>query len=494
MLLRLCQLKRPLLMGLFLLASCSTKNTPTPPNEILTTFPNKWFSKNIEHSIINVNEVPVPHLFFDTTADFNSSEKTVNLIITTPEDSPHDYRIDLNSGQRYFTHAFCQQKDVWNNYSKSIFKPVFSIGYMPRTLDQTGEPQKVIVWGKDHEHRTLSATNYHRVRLFGAYIEQVCLDGNCLGKNNWVSRLVFMAVDDDDDKTRDIQTIAEFKEQFDWDKSKAYLGNINGRNFIGDKTYPAFRISEPVEYAEAMEFFKNHSIIFTDEELKKVQTGCHNLYESLWDKVGKIRTEDQEAKTADQMKEKIKLKTDFKKKNLPFGFAARLKVFTKKYFNEITTCEKFVYHGNINQNQEKFWFLSYVGMFYRLHREGYYFDCKTKVWQRNNMGDNGELVHQLKRDINECDEVALDQAMGNLPNFMNGLKGEDEYFRLIDYDTHSFGSHNKLYSWVKMPARRFECSLDPNVEIRRNLKVFPEDVAWKQRAVKDYDDDQKIIR
>jgi hypothetical protein len=209
--------------------------------------------------------------------------------------------------------------------------------------------------------------------------------------------------------------------------------------------------------------------------------------------VGKESLEDKPAKNMAEMKAKIKLREQMKKEKKPVGFAERFRIFTKKYFSEISTCEKFVYHGNINLDREKFWFLSYVGLYYRLHREGYYFDCNNKVWQRNALNDEGVFIHDLRRDIDKCKELEIDQAMGNLQNFLHGLKNERDNFRFIDYDNHPFGTHKKLYSWVKDKSRKFDCSKDPNLAVKKEIKFFPDDVSWKKRNIKDYADREKII-
>lgn len=458
----------------------------------MTTFSNNWFSKNLNHSIVNTNGEPVPHIMFDTTPEFGIEEGVVNVAIAVPEGSAHAYDIDLSSGQRYFTHSYCKQSDVWNLYSGSINRPVFSIGYMPRVLDQLGEPQKVIVWSTRSGFRDTTTSNYHKVKLITAYVEQHCPEGNCLGKNNWLSKLVFLAVDAEDKNLNWISTSAEFKKKIDWEKAKAYLENIDGRNFIGEQTYPATRVGQLIEYDEAFSYFKKRSIFLTDTELKKVQNGCHALYDSFWEEVGKEHPEDKPATTAEELTAKLKLREAIRKKRLPVGFAERLQVFTRKYYNEFSTCEKFVYHGNINRDREAFWFLSHMGIFFRLHREGYYFDCRHKTWQRNVLNDKGEPVYDLKRDIEFCREAEFDQAMAYLPNFLNGLKGEKEYFRFIDYDNHTFGTHAKMYSWVKSRNRKFDCK-DPNTEIRKELRVYPEDVKWKERNIKDIADKLKLI-
>lgn len=496
MLLRLCQLKSPVLglISLTLLSSCSwRKHDGSGANELLTTFPNKWFSQSSSHSIVNSQNEPQPHILFDTTPEFNATERTVNVVLSTVEGSDHAYAIDLNSGQRYYTHTYCKQKDVWNNYSGTINRPVFSIGQMPRVLDQLGDSQKVIVWSKRSSFFDTAYSNFHKVRLVGAYVEQICPDGNCLGKSNWLSKLVFVGVDAEDNSLKGVNNITDFKKTFDWEKSKAVLENIDGRNFIGDMTYPATRVGQLIEYPEAFDYFKKRSIFLTDVELKKIQKGCHILYDRLWTEVGQEREEDKPVKDAKELNEKVKLREKLKKEKKPIGFAQRFTAFTRKYYNEVSTCEKFVYHGNINLDREKFWFLSYVGLYYRLHREGYYFDCRSKIWQRNILNDQGQPVYDLKRDIEFCREQEFDQAMDYLPNFLKGLKSERDYFRFVDYDNHSFGTHRKMYSWVKVKSRKFDCANDPNTTVKKDLNVFPEDVNWKERNVKDYASREKII-
>src|SRR5690606_14199304 len=150
--------------------------------------------------------------------------------------------------------------------------------------------------------------------------------------------------------------------------------------------------------------------------------GCHILYERLWQEVGEEGPEDRSARTPKEYEEREKSRRELRIKELPAGFAERFASFTRKYFDEISTCEKFVYHGNINLNPEKCWLLSHLGIFYRLHKEGYYFDCRQKSWQRNILNTRGQPVYDLKARVGECSESNLDLAMAYLPNFLMGLK------------------------------------------------------------------------
>jgi hypothetical protein len=498
MLLRLCQLKCwPLFMLMLItLSACSWRqeNNEFLGKELITTVSNKWFSENKNHTLIGPDGQPLPHLLFDTAPDFEDVDRSVDVLVAVPEDSEHSYSIDLYSGQRYYTHTYCKQKDIWSSYPSSVNRPVFSVGYIPRVLDQLGEIQKVIIWTKRKDFKETANFNYHKVKLVGAYVEQICPEGNCLGKSTWLSKLVFIGVDAEDKTLEGIHTIADFTKTFDWDASKATLENMDGRNYIGDKTYPAIKVGQLIEYEDAFDYFKKRSIFLTETELKKIQKGCHALYDGLWDEVGKSHPEDVSTTTREEWAAKEKIREELKKKKMPFGFAARFQKFTKKYFNEISTCEKFVYHGNLNGDSEKFWFLSYMGLYYRLHREGYYFDCKSKAWQRNIVNDRGQPVYDLKRDIDSCKETEIDQAMDYLPNFLAGIRNEKEFFRFVDYDDFPVGTSNKMYAWVKYKSRKFDCSNDENIIIKKQMKLFPEDVSWRERAVKDYSDDSKIIK
>ncbi len=463
-----------------------------PSDEVMNTFPANWFSVNKNHSLQDSSGTPVSHLFFDTVPEFSPLKRTVNVIIVTPENSPYAYRLDLTTGQRYFDHAYCEQKDIWGAYGSSIERPGFSIAYMPRVLDQSGEPQKVLVWSKRKGFTDIIDTNYHKVRLVGSYSEQICPEGNCIGKSNWISKLVFLAVDDEDESLRAINNIQEFTANFDWASIKATIENMDGRNFIGDSTFPMVKVNPPITIEASLEYFKKGSIFFTEGELKKIQKGCHLLYDRLWNKVGKVLPEDRPITTIEELNAKIKEKEA--NKNLPpTGFAARFRKFTKKYYNEISTCEKFVYHGNINGDREIFWFLSHLGLFYRLHREGHYFDCKTKTWRQNSLNEHNQLSYDFQKELNQCKEKEIDLAMSSLPNFLSGLKGERDFYRFIDYDNRTFGTHKKMYSWIKGKSNKYDCSNDPNVEIKKETRLFPEDVFWKTRHVEHMPEAMKII-
>ena len=104
MLSRLCQLKSLTLSLLLILGSCAWK-AKEEASEILRKTNPQWFSVSTKHSLQNLDEKPLSHLFYDATPDFNQTLQKVNVVIATPQNSDYGYMIDLSSGQRHFTHA-----------------------------------------------------------------------------------------------------------------------------------------------------------------------------------------------------------------------------------------------------------------------------------------------------------------------------------------------------------------------------------------------------
>lgn len=489
MLLRFCQLKSLMIFLLVLnLFSCSTKKEVKSDRQL----PNHWFSVNKNHSLQDIDENAKTHLLFDSESALDPSAKLVNVMIETYAHSPHAYIIDQLSGQRYFSHSFCKQDDIWKT-SESVNRPSFSVGVIPKVLDQLGLSQKVIVFSKRKEFSDSDKKFPKRVRLVGSYIEQICPSGNCLGKDNWLSRLVFIAVDNEDQFYADVKDLPALQKKINWEKVKAEIQNLAGQNYVGDKLYPSVKVASLVEINEALDYFKKRSIILDNQYLSKIQRGCFILYDRLWDEVGKMRPEDMPANNQDELTKKIKTIEKLKEKRKPYNFAQRFGKFTEKFAGEITTCNRFIYHGNINQDLEKFWFLSYMDIFYRLHRDGHYYDCQTKRWTRNILDINGKRVHDLKKDIHLCSNKDIDMAMNYLPNYLKSLTGEPHYYRFIDYDNRGFGTHEKIYSWVGVQNLKMSCSKDINEDIKKQTKNFPDDVRWKERESNDYSSKEKII-
>jgi hypothetical protein len=482
-------------LSLLLLVACAHQRSAREKDdqEIMSIYKPRWFGTSIEHSLQDLKGEPLQHLYFDTAPEVARSERILTAVITTPEDSKHAYRVDLLSGQRYYTHTYCAQSDIWKRESGKVGAPTFAVGYVPRILDQTGEPQKIIIFGTAHRSYELDS-NYHRVRVVGGYIEKECPQGNCAGRDTWRTRLVLLGIDEENRSLDDVRDLASFRQRFIWSRVRATLENMDGRAPSGQKLQALVEVARELEPEQALDYMRKSSVFMTEAELKKIQTGCHKVYDRLWKSVGIERPEDRPAKTTDELNQKLKVKEDLRGRRLPVGRARRLHKFISKYSEELATCSRFVYHGNLNQDVEKFWFLNHMAFFVRLHREGYYFDCNRRAWQRNLITVHGDKGHELKTRIGECDEKDIDAAMGYLPNFLKTLHTEsNHYYRFIDYDNHPHGTHRKLYSWVRIRKPRLDCAEKaPPVKTREDL--YPEDVVWRNWDHVDIEDRLKIIQ
>jgi hypothetical protein len=209
-----------------------------------------------------------------------------------------------------------------------------------------------------------------------------------------------------------------------------------------------------MDFKEIQGFLAKQTIRFEQEELFKMQKSCLSLYDMLWNNVYLNQNPANEFS-------KLDLKD-------------RLGKFLQKYLKDYNTCNKYVHPGSPKFNNERFWFLSTFSLFVKLHQEGYYFDCARRAWQGNALSGFGEVVHDIRREFKSCSYSDIKQAFNLLSNFVRNLKdGDRSYYRFIDYDNHQFGTHERLFSWVKLPASKFECSAPLNFEI------FPEDLSWK---------------
>lgn len=492
MIVRLCQLKTLSICGLIFIGGCSLFTSKEEKVERATrNFKVSWFKENSQHSLFDQSLEAKPHLFLDSITSIDPETKRVEVFIETPSHSENIYQIDPVSGQRHYVQSTCGQRDVWGTYGKSIEKNHFSIGIIPRFYDQLSTPQKVIIFGLDHE----GALNFNTttVRLVSAVVIQVCNSANCMSNDSWLSRLVYIAVAD----TPKYSTINDNKELLkviDWPYTKATLENMYGVS--GSPTNPVgkVKVGQPLILAEALDYSAKRQIKLEETSLKKVQKGCHTLYDKFWKDVGEERLEDKATKTVEELNTKLRHIEKLKSTGKQVGFNHRLRKFIEKYHDQFITCQKLVYAGNINENVEKFWFLNFMDIFFRLHSEGHHFDCRAKVWRLNGLNKFGNPMFSLKEDISECSNSDLDAAFNFLGNYLSTLKREGkDHYRFIDYDNGANGTHEKIYRWIKFHAPIYTCKNDPNREILKRVKEFPEDAIWKQRDSSDFSRNEKII-
>lgn len=485
---RLCQLKT-LMILLALCTSCSWKKEKkiNGNEELLTMIRDRSHGLAApEYEWKSIDGEKQDHLFFDVTSGYSRDGRLVNTVILSTADSKNQYKIDLQSGLRYFDHEWCSANDAWKKYSGSLNSIPFSLGVIPGVVDLSGEAQKVFIFGGSKKYKTLQDQNYFQVRLVGSVVQQVCIEGNCLGKKNWPSRLIFLGVDPEDSAFADVRTVQDLKEKINFNEVKAYIENYEGINTLGTKEFPAASMGDFIDFGPAFEFQKKYSVMITPEEREKMVKSCHAIYDKAWRDVGVKTIFDTPSRSTEELKEKIKVRSEWKKAQIPVEFNERLRSFTKKYWTHFVTCSKFVRYPSVNIAPEKFWFLTDIGIFYTLHSDGHYYDCGRKAWSKNTLSNSGEMVHDLKNEIFNCSTRDIDLAFNYLGPYLMGLRNSHKfYYRFIDYDSHSHGTHAKIYSWIKY--RRFEsnCSSAVNDQVFQKSQVMPLDHKWEPRDVKE---------
>lgn len=486
-------------MSVFLLIACSgtkQKNQDTDSNStvygtkeyadaFVTQVRPRWFKTAQRFKLVDSKNNLLPHRFFDVPPAFDLKKKTANAIITTPEGSLYGYNLDLVSGQLYLENKFCERNDVMKKYPDEITSPPFSIGVIPRVLDQLNLPQKVIVFGGRDYFKKYHLTHYFDVRIVGAFIEQMCPYGSCLKKDQWNSRLVLVAVQNGHKKYEKVKDLIDLKELVDWPYVKAFIENGRGANKIAENYFPAYRMGAQVSVNQALNFLERNSTVFSVERLGKMRLSCYKMYDYIWKDLSYISADELVAKNTKEIREKaLKLKSSIgstKKKAKPF-YRRFLKNF-KKYHSQFKTCSRYIAPTNINQSPERHWFFAYYKAFHALHELGYIYECKGNKWVVNPYVAKDQRAIPLKQQMTTCSardiDAAMEAAVLTLENIRQ--KGRKSY-RYVDYDKSSIGTHHKLYSWVPISGKAFSCKDKRDREFVLSRPSFPLDIKWKKRG------------
>lgn len=448
----------------------------------------KWFKQPQRFSLQgDYGETP-KHFFFDVNPDISLDKQTVNFVVETPEDSPYAYKIDLLSGQHYMHHQYCELRDAWDLFKESIMRPPYTLGIVPRVFDQLGEPQKVIVFGMKDYYQKNFKDNFFDGRVVGGYIEEVCKKGACLEKKQWDRRLVLIAVQKNNDEFKKVQNIDDLKKVVDWPSIKAFAENGHGHNQLGQKFYPSLKMGPIIDAKSALNFLRSHSIFFTVKKLTKMRNSCYTLYDHLWKELGELSDYEKKIEAAKTKEDFVALNKDYNKNVANLFYRRFLREF-RKYAENIKTCMKYIYYGNVHEDSDRFWFFSQLHLFALAHDQGYTYNCRSGSWSRNPLKVDGKRVLSLKNEFMECSAHNVDNAFVQAANLLKTLKRSNHpSYRFIDYDGGSLGTHNKLYSWVPIPNKRYECS--KNNEFYMTKPIIPKDIRWKKRSL----DKMKKIR
>lgn len=448
------------------------------------------------------------HAFFDLTPFRTKESPDISYFLTTPVGSAHHYELDLVSGQTYRKNSYCEQKDIWESYEKKINRPSFSIGVIPRLLDQASEPQSIWVFGaKDYLFPAFDKgrAQSQRARIVGGFVWQYCKDYPCRTNQNWLSRLVFVGVNKFDPKFSDVNTLEELKKKVDWPYVKAFAQNGWGRSVAGTIPEPAYRMVGEVPAEKAIEFAFRAGHLFSFQEINSLRKNCFYLYDYLWRSLNKVRKnmEKNIASATDQValdleKEAQRIR-DMKNFSLNTVFADKaeddirsseggieeeralvdfkrfFQYFYDRYGERYKTCSKFVRPANHRQDANRAWFFAYLNNWFHLEELDYYYLCSRRSWLKNPKMANGKrrFDPKVKR---RCSSQDLDVSFERGVTVMASMAGADaSHWRFIEFDNGIGGSHQEVYSWVFENGKKLGCNARA---LEEEAPIFPEDVSW----------------
>ncbi len=466
-----------ILMLMILMVSCSTiedflsdddekkSHVLVQPEMVEMRSEQIWFNIPKRFSSYDNKGDLVDHLFFDYNPLISQEKNLINFISLTPADSQTYFRLDLSSGRSFREFNFCPQDDIWEKYDRTIDRPPFTDGIIPRVLDELAKPQRIIVFGRDKYYQE-KVQRSHRVRVIGGVVEQYCKRSPCHGYSDWLSRLILVAVDPLDEELKYVQDMYQLKKKIDWDYTLAFLQNGYGRHQFSGQLFPAFRIIGESTKEEAMERVANNRHRFQNDGMGKMQKSCFKLYDSIWERIGKAKGE----------------------------------VFTKRFLNihgylrkKYLMCIQYVRPGNINVGRERLWFFSYLTSFFGLEELGHIYSCKKENWIHNPLLSSGKRQYKLQDKLKRCTYSQLNEGFYfTIITHANIARSNLPSYRFIEYDNSRYGSHEKLYSWIRTEGVRPSCLDEEKNKLNKVNNFFPRDINWRRRNRKTKHEIKKI--
>jgi hypothetical protein len=458
----------------------------------------KWFKGNNQFSLTDKHGNFPLHPFFDYAPNADLQRGTINFFITTPENSEYSYGFDLVSGRSYRRNKYCAQEDIWKKYDSELERPNFSNGIVPRSLDQLGKPQRIIVFGKSGYFFPYSSNEpkLESVRVVGGVVEQFCKNFPCTTRDKWLSRLVLVAVKVEDPRFAKVRTLASLKKIVDWGYTKAFLENGQGRTFEGDKQLPAYRIVGSSGPKNALNFSIDNGYIFSEQAIESMKNSCHKLYRFIWQHQKDIRefNRQKDLRGKDKGPKINKYLGTFREsefrddpksgsnevRGIKRSFAVFMNIFYEKYSGRYKTCQKYVRASNLTRNTERHWFFALFEAFSKLEDIGFIYKCNRKAWIENPLLSNGKFMYSPKKERKRCTNAELDRAFDMAVTIFSGLqRSNSEHYYYVQYDQGKGGSHQRLYSWIHHNGKRLGCFNSGEKEYRaRDKLVFPRDINW----------------
>lgn len=459
-----------LLIALFFLTSCSqfsgrdqTKLLPGSHAEgLVSQITPKWFKTDPRFSLTNYQDEIAVNYFWDTASSINLKERSLNVVISTPKGSSKLYNIDMSSGQRYFQSPLCSSEDITGKFLSTLSQSPVFMGIVPRVLDETGRPQKIIILGDENYLKQYWKTNFFEVKIIGGLIEKECTKRLCKDDKGLAQRLVLVAAQKGYAPYNQYSSITELKNKLDWKHIVAFLENQQGVDQVSDHFYSAYQITEELTAKRATEYLDKYSVKFDAKKIKDLKTSCYKLYDYWWSRIN-----------ADHrviIKGKTKQAASF------------AEVFTQlfhEYGERYYTCSQYVKPSNIVPSINRHWFFSYLTAFHHLALNGHEYSCSKRAWLYNPVVNNRRST-PYKKQLKSCTNRKLMPAFDGAMMLLKSLRDQHlTSYRYIDYDRNKYGgTHEKMYSWVPYKSRAIKCDKDDLSKVSTQLSIFPKDVQW----------------
>ena len=413
------------------------------------------------------------HPFFDEIPGKDFDKKILNAVLLTPKNSQYLYNLDLPSGQILKSFSFCSHTDITGKFSGNLKYPKFSLGIIPRILDQTANPQKIVIFGE--VPKDLKPGMVAPVSIIGGVNEYECKIWPC-ERLGWDKRVVLIATFIDDDEFGQVKDLNTLKEQVDWAYFKSFMENAQGVNSGLVTPRLAYQIKGQLSAEEALNAVFKEGHIFSSLELFSMRSACHKIYDYVYDSLNK---------NADPSRQKRLEKFD---KNIPAETYKSIKTFLpyflKNYGDRYSSCHKYVRPSNPFDESQRHWFFSSFSAFMNLREINFYYSCESKAWGINpyNYEKKG-LQNDFTKEIEKCSSGNLNFAIETAPTKLQQLvKQSVASFRYITFDSAAGGSHQKIYGWVPFDGLGPYCE-DPSE--RKILledfqtSYFPLEIRWK---------------
>lgn len=382
----------------------------------------------------------------------------IPYFVTTPEDGKFLFDLNLYSGKLFQERVFCAQEDIWKSYKEDLFTPNFTLGLIPRTLNEKQKPQEIIIFAKGEHVPQFKEypMNYSDVRVIGSVIIEQCESFPCSSKDNWKASQILIGVPPRDPAFLKVDSFIGLKKRVNWDYAKAMLTNMHGHHNVGGVFKPAYRVLKELGVVDTVDYFKKKSAIATPgalDDLKKLREKCVVLYEDMWTKSEEIRA---------------------LKNGQTDAFQKMFKQFYTTSAKDLKVCLETVRPANILENPRRLWFFAYIQAFFIMDSHGYSYNCRESTWSL------------MKGDMDRCKSHQFER---NFEQAINGLRlmsvHENKRYRFVEYDNTQGGSHQAIYAWINDRPQNYSCKDSKTKNTLMNLDIFPQDVVWENYLQED---------